>query len=267
MENILNDTSSESIILAIEKNLADFYIKSSKNPYFSSYISSKISWVFAKDADWPSCIFRANFENFDMEYEIKNIIKLIQYGNAPNGWTIGPMTRPKDLGNFLETNGFSDVYHQSGMAINLEKIKNKSIEINDLTIKIIDSEENLKQWSKNVSLVFNIKIDFKLLEYLLLEKDTIFYIGIFNGKIVSTLLLFLSSGVAGLHAVTTLPEYRNKGFALTISRAALIDAFESGYRIGVLQASQIGERVYRKLGFKKYCDITSYELISGINRK
>ena len=109
----------------------------------------------------------------------------------------------------------------------VRSIKNKSIEINDLTIKIIDSEENLKQWSKNVSLVFNIKIDFKLLKYLLLEKDTRFYIGTFNGKIVSTLMLFLSSGVAGLHAVTTLPEYRNKGFALNISRAALIDAFEN----------------------------------------
>ena len=58
-----------------------------------------------------------------------------------------------------------------------------------------------------------------------------------------------------------MPNYRNRGFGLTISRAALIDAFETGYKVGVLQASALGERVYRRLGFKKYCDIISYELV------
>ena len=73
-------------------------------------------------------------------------------------------------------------------------------------------------------------------------------------------MLYLSSGVAGLHAVSTLSEYRNKGFGLAISRAALKDAFNLGYYIGVLQASSMGQRIYRKLGFQKYCNIISYAL-------
>ena len=78
---------------------------------------------------------------------------------------------------------------------------------------------------------------------------------------VSTLMMYLSSGVAGLHAVSTLPKYRGKGLGLSISRKALTDAFKIGYKVGVLQASSLGERVYRKLGFQKYCDIISYALV------
>ncbi|KKN37925.1 hypothetical protein LCGC14_0758470 [marine sediment metagenome] len=98
------------------------------------------------------------------------------------------------------------------------------------------------------------------MEYLLLEPEAIFYIGNLEGKTVSSLMLYLSSGVAGLQAVSTLKEYRARGFGRTISRMALIDAFKIGYKVGVLQASALGERVYRKMGFQKHCDIISYEL-------
>ena len=74
-------------------------------------------------------------------------------------------------------------------------------------------------------------------------------------------MLYLSSGVAGLHAVSSLKEYRNRGFGLTISSLALMDAFKKGFNVGVLQASTLGEKVYRKMGFQKYCDIFSYEIL------
>ena len=264
MKEILKDPSSESVTLAIEKNLHDFYIKSSKHPNLTSNIEDKISWVMAKYATWPSSIFRANFENLNVEHEIKNVIKQIQEGNAPNAWTIGPMTRPENLGSILEKNGFLEVYHQSGMAVDLTNIKNQTADIENFTVKIVDNEESLKQWGKNVSLVFNLKIDFELLNYLLSKEEPRFYIGISDGKVVSTLMLYLSSGVAGVHAITTLPEFRSRGFALAISRTALIDAYELGYRVGVLKASEMGERVYRKLGFEKYCDVISYALNENI---
>jgi predicted acetyltransferase len=73
-------------------------------------------------------------------------------------------------------------------------------------------------------------------------------------------MLYLSSGVAGLHAVSTLKEYRGRRFGLAISIIALLDAYKMGYKVGVLQASALGERVYRKMGFQKYCDINTYAL-------
>ena len=265
MNEILNKISPNTIDFYIEKNLDDFYSKSSEHSNFLSRIEDKISWVFAKKADWPDCIFRANFENLDVKKQIFDVKKLIQEGKAPNGWTVGPLTRPKNLGKTLEKCGFSNVYQQAGMSVELKNIKDRKIEKNDLKVKEVDNEESLKQWFEVVSQGFGEKVDFDLLKFLLLQEEVHFYLGKFKGKSVSTLMLYLSSGVAGLHAVSTLPEYRSKGFGLTISRTALIDAFEMGYRVGVLQASSLGERVYRKLGFQKYCDIISYAL--NVNEK
>ncbi len=260
MNEILNKISLKSINYYIEKNLDDFYTKSSEHSNFISRIENKISWVLAKSADWPNCIFRANLENLNIEKEISYIKEQIRKGNAPNSWTVGPLTKPKNLGKNLERYGFSNVYQQAGMAGELKKLVNKTVDKNNLIVKKVDNEESLKLWSEVVSQVFGIKVDFDLLKFLLLQEEGHFYLGKFKGKPVSTLMLYLSSGVAGLHAVSALPEHRSKGFGLTISRAALIDAFEMGYRVGVLQASSLGKRVYRKLGFKKYCDIISYAL-------
>jgi predicted acetyltransferase len=70
--------------------------------------------------------------------------------------------------------------------------------------------------------------------------------------------LFLNDKAASLHAVSTLSEYRGKGFGYEISRFALIEAIKNKYIIAGLQASLLGEKIYRKLGFKKYFDINSY---------
>ncbi|MFX0081047.1 MAG: GNAT family N-acetyltransferase [Candidatus Hodarchaeota archaeon] len=265
MNNILNKISSKTIKAYIEQNIDDFYTKSSQHPNFISHLEDKISWVDSRNADWPKCIYRADFEKLNAENEISDIKRLIQEGKAPNGWTIGPLTKPDNLGLILEKNGFVNVYQQSGMAANLKDLKKKILDDSKLLVEIVDNEDSLKNWITVVSSVFGIKIDSELIIFLFLEPEVKFYIGNFKGKMVSALILYLSSGVAGLHAVSTLSEYRNRGFGLTISRAALIDALKNDYKVGVLQASSLGERVYRKLGFKKYCDIISYELSTQIN--
>ncbi|MHA2283811.1 MAG: GNAT family N-acetyltransferase [Promethearchaeota archaeon] len=260
VDNILKKISLKSINYYIEKNLDDFYIKASTHSNFSSHIEKKISWVLAKEAGWPEGVFKAEFENLNVEEEISTVVKLIQEGKAPNGWTVGPLTTPKNLGSILERFGFSNVYHQAGMALELEDITNQEITENGLEIEIVKDKDHLRQWIDVVSTVFGIQIDFELLNYLFFEPEARFYIGNFESKPVTSLMLYISSGVAGLHAVSTLKEYRGRGFGLAISIMALLDAFKMGYKVGVLQASALGENLYRKLGFRKFCDIISYEL-------
>lgn len=260
MKELLREISLDSINFYIEQNLDNFYTKSSQHPNFISHIEDKIGWILAKKADWPECIFKVDFENLDVENEIKNVKQLIKEGIAPNGWTVGPLTKPKNLGSTLERNGFTNVYQQAGMALDLKNLEKKNSGQEDLIVKKVNNEESLIQWCEVVSSAFSIKVDFDLLNFLYFQEEVQFYIGKFKGKIISTLMLYLSSGVAGLHAVSTLPEYRGKGFGFSISRIALIDAFHKGYNVGVLQASALGERVYKKLGFQKYCDIISYAL-------
>lgn len=262
MNEILNTTNIKSLITAIEKNLDNFYVTCSQHPNIDSNLSERIDWVNAKFADWPSCIFRVDFTNQDINTEIKRIKSLIKKGKIPNGWTVGPLTKPKDLEKHLLKLGFSNVYQQSGMVFELTKLKDTSFITNEIEVNLVNTKVKLDCWSKNVSEVFNIKIDIDLMNFLLKTDQVKLFLGSFNKKVVSTLLLFLSAGVAGLHAVTTLSDYRGMGFGYMISRYALLHAYNLGYKIGVLQASNLGENVYRQLGFKKYCDINSYELIT-----
>lgn len=251
---------SKFLLSSIEQNLDDFYLKCSRHPNFESMDTDKLKWVRAKDVDWPNCIFQANFNDSDIDFEIEQIKSLIQSGSAPDDWTVGPLTTPKNFGKSLLKHDFSDVFHQVGMALNLSKLKLSTNINTDLNVKKVENEEELSNWSKIVSMVFHINVDNELLEYLRAQSEVAFYLGNYNEKWVSALLLYLIPGVAGLHAVSTLPDYRNKSFALTISNRALLDARNFGYKYGVLQASPMGQFVYKKLGFRKYCDIITYSL-------
>lgn len=251
---------SKFLLSSIEQNLDNFYLKCSNHSNFESMDTNHLKWVRAHNADWPSCIFYANFNDLDVDSEIKNVRSLINSEKAPDGWTVGPLTKPKSLGKKLLKYGFSEVFHQAGMAIDLLKIKLSPNINSSLIVKKIEYKEELDDWSQVVSSVFHITVDKELLEYLLPQNEVKFYIGIHKKVCVSALLLYLIPRVAGLHAVSTLPNFRNQNFAFTLSEKALRDARDMGYKFGVLQASSMGQFVYKKLGFKKHCDIFTYAL-------
>ena len=62
-------------------------------------------------------------------------------------------------------------------------------------------------------------------------------------------------GVAGVYWVGTIPEARGKGLAELCTRAAGNAGFDMGARIASLQASVMGEPVYRTMG---YVEVTRY---------
>ena len=64
--------------------------------------------------------------------------------------------------------------------------------------------------------------------------------------------------MAGIGAVTTLPEARRQGIGAAMVLAALREGRAAGYRFGVLGASEMGAGVYRKIGFREVCRSGSY---------
>ena len=73
-----------------------------------------------------------------------------------------------------------------------------------------------------------------------------------NGKPVSAAMLIFSHTIAGIYWVGTIESARKKGLAEACTSQVTNEAFRRGASCVILQASQFGEPIYRRLGFKEF---------------
>lgn len=76
-----------------------------------------------------------------------------------------------------------------------------------------------------------------------------------DGRPVAGAMTVVTHGVAGVYWVGTTPEARGRGLAELCTRAAGNAGFDLGGRIASLQASPMGDPVYRRMG---YFEVTRY---------
>jgi hypothetical protein len=76
-----------------------------------------------------------------------------------------------------------------------------------------------------------------------------------DGKPAAGSMVIATHGVGGVYWVGTTPEARGRGLAELCTRRAGNAGFELGARIAALQASVMGEPIYRRMG---YVEVTRY---------
>jgi ribosomal protein S18 acetylase RimI-like enzyme len=64
----------------------------------------------------------------------------------------------------------------------------------------------------------------------------------------------------GVSFVATLPQARRRGLATAVMRQALTHARENGCTTSTLQATDVGERLYENLGYRRLCLMQLWEL-------
>ncbi len=79
-----------------------------------------------------------------------------------------------------------------------------------------------------------------------------------DGTPAAGAMTIVSHGVAGIYWVGTVPDARGRGLAELCTRAAGNAGFDLGARIAALQASVMGEPIYRRMG---YVEVTRYPFL------
>lgn len=72
-----------------------------------------------------------------------------------------------------------------------------------------------------------------------------------GGRAVATSLVLFSHGIAGVYYVATVEDERGRGLGARMTSAALNLGFDLGAELVTLQASSMGESLYRRLGFQE----------------
>lgn len=80
-----------------------------------------------------------------------------------------------------------------------------------------------------------------------------------KGKPVSAALTSITPNSAGIYYVATLESERSKGLGKAITKASTNAGFDADRDIVILQASELGEYVYRKLDYRKVGIYRSYK--------
>jgi ribosomal protein S18 acetylase RimI-like enzyme len=84
------------------------------------------------------------------------------------------------------------------------------------------------------------------------------YVAYLNSRAVSTSMLFVSHGVAGIYWVATTADVRGQGLGEAMTYHASSEGLKSVNRYCVLQASESGAPIYARMGYKMVYQYQKY---------
>jgi predicted GNAT family acetyltransferase len=86
------------------------------------------------------------------------------------------------------------------------------------------------------------------------------YVARDGGAAIAAAMVTVYDGLGEIGFVGTVPEARGRGLGLLVTKACAHDAFARGARRVFLQASAMGEPVYRRLGFVEVTRYVKFEV-------
>jgi len=162
-------------------------------------------------------------------------------------WSMIP-ARPRDLGVRLMARGFGWGWRPHWMWLELHGLQEDQRSLSGLAIAIADDES---QWEVDDLPKFHRGVAYGPVPEGRSQRAWHFAAQL-DGRIVGHSVLFVTTGrlgVAGIFDVGVVPAARRQGIGTAVTLAACRLARELGCRHAVLNATPLGEGVYRRLGF------------------
>ena len=202
---------------------------------------------------WPSKIFGIDSNRIDFE-QLKVKIK--------NGLLPKSLGIPKDelAEKLLLIHNFEKTSVVKGMFLNISR--EHQPKDNFPTIQRVDTKSKAIEFANVAAKSFGYEIYPKTIISLLnFDSKIRLYLGSHNGSSVSCGIIFLDENkVSGIHMIGTIPEYRGRGLGKIMTTKLICEAFNNRSNTVVLVASESGERIYSKMGFKVDGTLSSYSI-------
>ncbi|MBM7569068.1 GNAT family N-acetyltransferase [Paenibacillus sacheonensis] len=193
----------------------------------------------------------------DTLIDIARIANSYRTNNVPFTWlTWSHDADVADLTFGLAANGLKKVGDMSGMSLSLTDWRHDAPDIPGFVIKPIQNRSEMDWFQDIVPPVFDLigeagNIFVRICEAAAFGENAVFrhYIGFLDGQPVSAVTAVQQGDTIGIYNVAVREAYRRKGFGSAMTAHAVRQGQAAGGRLAVLQASKMGESVYRDLGF------------------
>jgi GNAT superfamily N-acetyltransferase len=195
--------------------------------------------------------------NGDLDAGIDDALAPFDAGGIPLLWIVPP---PADIDDHLVARGFA-IEHIPAMAVDLAAVRAAERPAGARLVEVKDDPDEIEACVR-VTEVANEMPDETTPPMLraiarLPDRDHIrAFMATVDGVPAASAVLLEWAGVAGLYNVGTLPEFRGRGLGTYVSLAAMEAGRDDGYPIGVVQATDMGARLYRSMGFAECCRFT-----------
>ncbi len=260
-----SNDGSQAIQQAIEANWGDCIRTFGLAPQVELHDEPDMLWfITGIPAGGFNAVQAARLTSETLEGTFSRVQARFKQRKVPSGWLVGPFSQPPHLAEWLQSRGLRAVGNISGFALEIARLHEPPFPPG-LRIELVRDAAMLDEWSAVESVGF--EATGAVAEGIIAMRNAAGwgehlpmrrFLGLLNGVPVATATLLPSAGVAGIYDVATVPQARRQGIAAAMTAYLLRQGQALGYRLGILQPSQMGRRVYERLGFREYSVYTAY---------
>lgn len=130
-----------------------------------------------------------------------------------------------------------------------------------LRIEAVDDQDGLEVHVRVLAEGFEMPLEVirPVLGPAILERpDVTFYVGLEDGRPVTSGMSVRTGRTVGVYSIATLPDARRRGHGAAMTARVVQDGVRAGCEVAALQASDMGAPIYQRMGFRTVVEYSGY---------